>query len=130
MPKKGVCSFSAEQKLKVVKRMLSGERSSELARELKIKRTHLYKWKDIYRRLGAAGFCRRRGRPSKGSSVVRPPSGSELLAAKQRVAELERKIGQQQMELDFFRQALRQVEADRRLSKGAGARASTRSSKP
>ena len=58
---KKVRVFSAEQKVSVVKRMLSGERTTELARELKIKRTQLYKWKDIYRRFGAEGFSRRRG---------------------------------------------------------------------
>jgi hypothetical protein len=34
---------------------------------------------------------------------------ADLTAARQRIAELERKIGQQQLELDFFRTALRHV---------------------
>jgi hypothetical protein len=42
---------------------------------------------------------------------------------------LERKIGQQQVELDFFRQALRQVGRKRRASDGPGAGSSTRSSR-
>jgi hypothetical protein len=33
----------------------------------------------------------------------------ELTRARRRVAELERKIGQQQVDLDFFRRALRHV---------------------
>jgi hypothetical protein len=33
----------------------------------------------------------------------------ELARAQRRVAELERKIGQQQVDLDFFRRALRHV---------------------
>jgi hypothetical protein len=45
------------------------------------------------------------------------------------VAELERRLGQQQLELDFFKQALRQVEALRRPSNRPGATASTPSSK-
>ena len=126
MPKK-VRVFSAGQKVLVVKRMLSGERTTELARELKIKRTQLYKWKDIYRRFGAEGFSRRRGRPS--SSAPKAAPASELAAAKQRVAELERKIGQQQMDLDFFRRALRQVGADRQANSRPGAKPSTPSSK-
>ena len=53
----------------------------------------------------------------------------ELARAQRRVAELERKIGQQQVELDFFRQALRQVKVARRPSEGLGALRSTPSSK-
>jgi transposase len=47
---------------------------------------------------------------------------TEFEVARRRIAELERKIGQQQLELDFFRQALRQV----RLSTGPGVTGSTR----
>jgi hypothetical protein len=39
---------------------------------------------------------------------------SELAAAKQRKADLERKVGQQQVERDFFWHTLRQVGAVRR----------------
>jgi hypothetical protein len=42
---------------------------------------------------------------------------------------LERKIGQQQLELDFFRQALRRVGGARRPSDGPFVPASTRSSR-
>jgi hypothetical protein len=49
--------------------------------------------------------------------------------ARKRVDELERKVGQQQLELDFFRAALRQVEGARQPSDGPGERASTRSSR-
>ncbi len=120
--------FSPEMKLSVVKRMLSGEEVRELARELKVSRTFLYRWKDIYRRLGAAGFHRRRGRKPGAVAAVRGEV-NDLAAAKQRVAELERKIGQQQMELDFFRRALRQVGGKRLPGNGLGAKASTLSSK-
>jgi hypothetical protein len=54
---------------------------------------------------------------------------SELAIARQRVAALERKIWQQQVELDFFQRALRQAGADRQPNNGAGAKASTPSSK-
>ena len=33
----------------------------------------------------------------------------ELLAARRRIAELERKVGQQELELDFFGEALRRI---------------------
>ena len=35
----------------------------------------------------------------------------ELLAARKRIAELERKVGQQELELDFFGEALRRIKA-------------------
>jgi transposase len=75
-----------------------------------------------------------RGRPPK--VVETAPSAVEswavpdaLATAQRRIAELERKIGQQQLELDFFQRALRQVSEQRRPSDGPGAMPSTRSSK-
>ena len=61
-----------------------------------------------------------------------PRAGREresLARSERRIAELERKIGEQQMELDFFRRALRQVRDERRRSGVPGGTASTRSSK-
>jgi transposase len=61
--------------------------------------------------------------------VVRAAADDDDLAqAKRRIAELERKIGQQQVDLDFFRRALRQVQALRQPD-GPGAAPSTRSSR-
>ena len=127
MPKK-VRSFSAETKLKIVKRMLAGEAVRALAEELKVKRTFLYRWKDRYRKLGAAGFHIRRGRPPKSASSVadlRTGPTDDLVGANRRIAELERKVGQQQLELDFFRQALRQVREARQSNDGPGVKPST-----
>jgi len=121
-------SFSAETKLAVVKRMLCGEEVRALAKELKVSRTFLYRWKDRYRKLGAAGFQLRRGRPPNKVTNLRAPT-DDLDSAKQRIAELERKIGQQQLELDFFQQALRQVRKARQPIDGPGAKSSTPASK-
>ena len=63
--------------------------------------------------------------PAAGPPVVL----DDLAVAERRIAELERKIGQQQLELDFFQQALRQVSGPRQPSDGLGAAQSTRSSK-
>jgi len=131
--------FSRDFKLKVVRRMLAGENVSGLARELKILRKDLYIWRDRFRSGGPMAL-RGRGRPPKGESPVSgarntqaraspDPSASQLDASSKRIAELERKIGQQQVELDFFRQALRQVKGARRPSDGSGVTRSTRSSK-
>jgi hypothetical protein len=54
---------------------------------------------------------------------------SDLSAARERIIALERKVGQQQLELDFFRQALWQVGEARQPSDGLGVPASTRSSR-
>jgi transposase len=54
---------------------------------------------------------------------------ADLASARKYITELEAKIGQQQVDIDFFRQALRQVRGARRPSDGLGAPASTRSSK-
>jgi hypothetical protein len=50
--------------------------------------------------------------------------------ARRRIAELERKVGQQALEADFFRQALRLFETSRRPSDRPGGTASTVSSRP
>src|SRR5918999_4367064 len=127
--------FSREFKLGAVRRMLAGENVSALARELKVQRNDLYVWRDRFRS-GGADALRGPGRPRKAEAVVTAASGeveatadplaSQLDAAGKRIAELERKIGQQQVELDFFRQALRQVKGARRPSDGAGVTESTR----
>jgi transposase len=139
MSKRSIRVFSREFKLTVVRRMLAGENVSALARELKVLRKDLYVWRDRFRS-GGPEALRGRGRPRK-TEVVKAAvadevpkamlgrSATELGAARKRVAELERKIGQQQVELDFFRQALRQVKEARRPSDGPGVTGSTRSSK-
>ena len=130
MPK-GPRVFTAEQKVAIVKRILAGEDVSALSREVKIRRAVLYRWKDSYRKGGVAAFRVKRGRPPKTGPVVDVASKAalDLASAKRRIAELERKIGQQELELDFFQKALRQVADERRPNGGRGARRSTSSSK-
>jgi len=132
MPKKLIRVFSREFKLRVVGRMLAGENVSALAREVKVLRKDLYAWRDRFRS-GGPEALRGRGRPRKTEAVAAhaaaEPSASQPDAAAKRIAELERKIGQQQVELDFFRQALRQVKEARRPNAGSGVTRSTRSSK-
>ncbi len=131
--------FSREFKLGVVRRMLAGENVSALGRELKLMRKDLYVWRDRFL-AGGPNALRGRGRPRRGEAAGLAASGTwtqappdtpvaELEAARTRIAELERKIGQQQVDLDFFRQALRQVRGARRSSAGAGVTGSTGSSK-
>jgi transposase-like protein len=118
--------------------MLAGENVSALARELKVLRKDLYTWRDRFRS-GGPEALRVRGRPRKAEAVVsvaggKPakapaaPPATELGAARTRIAELERKIGQQQVELDFSA-SLAAGQGARRPSNGAGVTGSTRSSK-
>jgi transposase len=60
---------------------------------------------------------------------ARQTSLEGLARAQRRIAALERKIGQQQVELDFLQQALRQVRVQRVRSGVPGVTASTKSSK-
>ena len=120
--------FSREFKLSAVKRLLAGESAGSLSRELKVPRGHLYKWCTHYR-CGGAEALRPACRPRKGFGVLDLEASKDLATARKRISELERKVGQQQVELDFFRQALRQVGGARQPNDGLGARASTRSSR-
>jgi len=125
--------FSTEFKQGVVLRLEGGERLASVADELKIRRKLLYEWRTAYRAFGAAGLNRKRG-PKTGISAARasshaapaPDAACELARAKARIAELERKVGKQQMDLDFFREALRLIDA---LETKTSATSSTRSSK-
>jgi transposase len=107
--------YSMELRLAAVRRVLAGESVSAVAQELGIRRKRLYVWKDRYVELGEAGLVHRRGgRPRKEGSAVENESEAgagrgELLAARKRIAELERKVGQQELELDFFGEALRRI---------------------
>lgn len=134
MPNKSPRKFSREFKLEAVRRILAGEQIRALSEELTVLRKDLYAWRKLFR-AGGAEALRPLGRPRKGDGVVasRVRKRSRDVAASDigtvRVAELERKIGQQQIELDFFRQALQRVREARRPNAGAGVTGSTRSSK-
>ncbi len=114
--------YGAELKLAAVRRVLAGESVSAVAEEMGIRRKRLYVWKDRYAELGEAGLMHRRGgRPRKvalgsGDGAGAMAGRGELLAARRRIAELERKVGQQELELDFFGEALRRIKVDGKRS--------------
>jgi transposase len=133
--------FPRSFKLMAVRRMEGGTNVSELARELKVRPHMLYAWREKVRAHGPKGL-RNPGRPGRAEvdrssevmteearvqTAAGPPM--DLALAQRRIAKLERKIGQQQVDLDFFRQALRQVRDARQPSGGRGGLGSTRSSK-
>ena len=114
--------YGTELKLAAVRRVLAGESVREVARDLGIRRKRLYVWKDRYAALGEAGLAHQRGgRPRKEAAVAAHGSEAtagrgELLAARKRIADLERKVGQQELELDFFGEALRRIKMDGKRS--------------
>ncbi|MGZ3378082.1 MAG: hypothetical protein ACXU8S_15930, partial [Phenylobacterium sp.] len=74
----------------------------------------------------SGGLGRRRGRPTKLEALSREAGETDELAlARRRIAQLERKLGQQAFEIDFFKGALRRIEASRRASEEPGATGSS-----
>jgi transposase-like protein len=129
MPKMERRSFSREFKLKIIERLEAGESGASLALEFSIKRTIIYRWRDAYRDGGREALRPKPGRPTMSEALEMERArgvaakANDLAEARRQIAELQRKVGQQQLDLDFFRQALRHTEASRRPSDGLGATA-------
>lgn len=85
--------FTPEFKVDVARRIIDGESVSALHQQFHIKRSILYRWRDAYRKDGAAGLQKTPGRPPGVAGKPRP-TASPQDAAVGRIAELERKIGQ------------------------------------
>jgi transposase len=123
--------FTTEFKERAVLRLEAGEQFSALAAELGVRRKLLYDWCKSYRQLGVAGLNRKRGPKPGGQRLSPAPDGTTptdpLAQAQARIAELERLVGRQQVDLDFFRRALRLTDA---ANPSGSAPISTRSSKP
>jgi transposase len=125
MSQEAMRKFSTEFKESVVLRLEAGERIAAVAEELRIRRKLLYEWRAAYRMLGAAGLNRKRGRKpgflavraSPDAAAAPPTASSEPARAQAKIVELERKIGQQQIDLDFFREALRLIDVRDRKSR-------------
>jgi transposase len=130
VPRKKRRSFTRDFKLAALKRMAETDNIHSLAEELGIERKLLYCWRAAFAACGEAGL-RRAGRPDDADRAMEAALAAasdprEPATPAGRIAELERKIGQQQLELDFFRAALRHVREARRTSGGPGGKPSTR----
>lgn len=122
-------TFSSEFRVQVAQRIQQGESVSKLHRELQIKRSILYRWRDAFRKEGSAGLARSVGRPPGIPNPATPKPGlSTEDALRQQIAALERKVGQQAVQLDFFRRAFKRVKESGQPSGSTGATASTRRS--
>ena len=120
---------SPEFKLAAIARMETAPSMAGLAAELGVRREMLLKWRRAYETGGAAAL----NLPGQGRGtalIARPAVPREpadaLTAARQRIAELERKVDQQQLGLDFFRTALRHIEGQPQPISGPVEKASTR----
>lgn len=115
--------YAPEFKLRVVQRMIAGEAVARLSGEVKVKRAMLYRWRDDYRKEGRAGLQRPMGRPPLKLDEVMP-------AGEARMRQLERKVGQQALMIDFLQRAFKRVKGLRPASKGPGGTASMERSRP
>ena len=106
-------NFTREFKLAAIEQIESGKSVARVARELEVHENTLRRWKQEYQQHPGQAF------PGLGS-VRTPP----------REAQLERKIGQMTLEIDFLKKALQRVEEQRLLENaGVGARSTRRSKK-
>lgn len=135
MPRTERRMFNRAFKLKVIERLEVGESGTALALEFSIKRTIIYRWREAWRRGGPEAVRGGAGRPPKSEALemqrargVAAKAG-DLAEARAQIAALERKVGQQQLDLAFFKQALRHFEASRRPSSGRGVTASSSKSR-
>jgi transposase-like protein len=106
--------FTKEFKQTAVNRLNSGQTAAEVARALEVHPSDLHRWR---RELQEHGECAFNGAGKK-------------RAEETKVAELERKVGQQAMEIDFLKRALQHVEEQRLLrALNSGAPSTSRSKK-
>ena len=91
--------FTKEFKLTAIHRLQSGQSVAEVARALEVHPSDLHRWRRELEDHGERAF--------RGAGHKR--------AEESLVAELERKVGQQAMEIDFLKRAWQHVEEQRLL---------------
>jgi transposase-like protein len=109
--------YGLEFKIQAIKRVAGGEKVTSVAQDVGINRGLLNRWRKRYPEFGAAG------RLPPGVPEVEVPGPAEIAA--RRIAELERKIGQQEVQIDFLARAFERVKELRRPKNGSGGSAST-----
>jgi transposase len=121
--------WTREFKLRAMSLMDAAEDVTALAAELGVGRELLYRWRRKYL-AHRPDTLRQMGRPLFVPPPLEAPMASRsedaAIASQRRIAELERKIGQQQLDLDFFRAALRRARGQCRQHGDPGETGSTR----
>jgi transposase-like protein len=106
--------FSKEFKQAAINRLNSGQTAAEVARALEVHPSDLHRWRRELQEHGERAF--------NGAGKKR--------AEETQIAELERKIGQQTIQIDFLKRALQHVEEQRLLrALNSGAPSTNRSKK-
>ena len=101
--------FTREFKLAALERIERGESLAAVARALEINPNLLQRWRQEFRVSPGSSF------PGQGQRRREPD----------RVAQLERKIGQQALEIDFLKRSLQRSNEQRKLQAWAGKRLPT-----
>jgi transposase len=96
--------FTRELKLEAVRRLEAGVSMAEVARGLEVSPNVLHRWQREFRQAPGNAF----------------PGQGQRRWSEGKVAELERKVGQQAMELDFLRTCLQRIEEQRMLQASSG----------
>ena len=99
---------------------------SELARELGIRRKWLYKWSEQER--GATAGSSAPATDQAKSDGAGKESSIRETQLRQQVQQLQSKVAQQSLEIDFFKGALQRIEQRRRNREATTAPASTNKS--
>lgn len=118
--KDGRRRFSREFKVAAVRRVMGGESRTRVARELDIGVELLWRWEN---RVARKGEQHLHGIGERESDGIGARAETE---SRQRIADLERLVGQQQMEIRFLGKALRRVEELRQEKNDDGAAASSK----
>lgn len=113
---------SPEFRVEIVERMLAGENVKALSQQHGLARSVMYRWRDAYRRQGAAGLAEVEKPPGK-----RAPADDSEQRLRERIAELERTIGRQAVDIDFFKGVFKRLKESPK-AQGRGGEASTRRS--
>jgi len=96
--------FTREFKLAAIQRLEQGISIAEVARALEVNPNLLHRWRSEFR---------------QGPGNVFPGHGQRRWS-EGRIAELERKIGQQTLEIDFLKGCLQRIEEQRMLQASNG----------
>jgi transposase len=96
--------FTREFKLTAIQRLEQGISIAEVARALEVNPNVLHRWRSEFRQGPGNAF----------------PGQGQRRWSEGRIAELERKIGQQTLEIDFLKGCLQRIEAQRMLQASNG----------
>jgi transposase-like protein len=113
-------SYTREFKLEALSRLGKGESVEAVARAVGVRADQLYRWRHLFE-WGGPEALRTAGRPRRGWE----PTALAAASPERRMAELERQLGRQALELDFLGGALQRIEVSSRPTDGPGATASS-----